>query len=304
MKSIKPLFSITISTKNRSNDLIFTLHSIRHLLSRNDVECIVYDDGSTDMTSKIVEKNFPEVILLRNEISKGYIYCRNYMLNTTKAKFAISLDDDANFLSENPLEELADYFKQNEQCGLVAFRVFWGLRSPSNLDSNEQTQRVKAYVGCGHAWRLSAWKTIPNYPEWFVFYGEEQFASYHLFKNNWQINYLPSVFVHHRISVKSRKNDKDYQSRTRMSLRSGWFLFFLFLPLSEIAKKISYSLWWQFKNKILKGDWKATKGIFQALLDVVVNLPIIISNRNKFTKQDYQKYSNLVDAKIYWKPKK
>lgn len=300
MEQIK--FSLLISTKNRINDLVFTLKSLQTIAERDDVECVVFDDGSTDGTSEIIKRDFPKITLLRNEISKGYIYCRNYMLNQTKAEFAISLDDDAHFLSKNPLEEIENYFNQNATCGLIAFRIFWGLQNPNVTNSEEQIQQVKAYVGCGHAWRMSAWKSIPNYPEWFVFYGEEQFASYQLFKNNWQIIYLPSVLVHHRVNVKDRKKDNDYQTRTRMSLRSGWFLFFLFLPLSEIVKKFSYSLWWQFKGKVFKGDRKATKGIFHAIIDLIVKAPKLISNRDKLTKEEYIKYNNLEDAKIYWKP--
>jgi hypothetical protein len=38
-------------------------------------------------------------------------------------------------------------------------------------------ENVKSFVGCGHAWRMKAWHEIPNYPEWFEFYGEENYAS-------------------------------------------------------------------------------------------------------------------------------
>jgi hypothetical protein len=41
---------------------------------------------------------------------------------------------------------------------------------------------LQSFVGCGHVWRMDAWRTIENYPEWFYFYGEEDFASYLLFK--------------------------------------------------------------------------------------------------------------------------
>ena len=295
-------FSILISTKNRLQDLIFTLNKIDYLVNRTDVKFVIFDDGSTDGTFNYIKENFPKIEVFRNEISKGYIYCRNYMLNTTKATYAISLDDDAHFLSENPIEEIENHFKKNEHCGLIAFRIFWDLQPPSTTYSAEEVQQVKGFVGCGHAWRMAAWKTIPNYPEWFVFYGEEQFASYQMFKKKWDIHYLPSVVIHHRVSVKSRKKDKDYSTRIRMSLRSGWFLFFLFLPLSEIVKKFSYSIWWQFKSKIIKGDWKATKGIFYAILDLILKVPLLIKHRNTLTKNEYQKYNYLQEPKIYWKP--
>lgn len=297
-----PTFLIAISTKNRVADLLQTLTAIEDLLQDKSVRCVVYDDGSTDGTSAMVAQNFPQVTLLRNEKSKGYIYCRNYMLNNASSAYTISLDDDAHFLSANPLEKIEKHFTDNSACGVVAFRIFWGLEEPSHTHSDENPQQVSAFVGCGHAWRMSAWKDLPDYPEWFVFYGEEQFASFELFRKNWQVCYLPSVLVHHRANIKKRKNDPDYQRRTRMSLRSGWFLFFLFLPLSEIVKKFTYSLVWQIRSKILKGDWRATRGIIQALSDLILKTPKISAHRNALSKQQYQAYQQLEDTKIYWKP--
>ena len=40
-------FAILITTKNRLEDLIFTLDRINGLLLRHDLECIICDDGST-----------------------------------------------------------------------------------------------------------------------------------------------------------------------------------------------------------------------------------------------------------------
>jgi glycosyltransferase involved in cell wall biosynthesis len=122
-------FSILISTKNRCGDLLLTLGKIKHLLSQN-VACVVFDDGSTDDTSEKVKSDFPEVTLLQNQTSKGYIYCRNKMLNQTDADFAISLDDDAHFLTQNPIEIISDYFQANPNCGLIAARIFWGKQTP------------------------------------------------------------------------------------------------------------------------------------------------------------------------------
>ena len=113
-----------ITTKNRKKDLSFTLSKINYLINKS-VECVVFDDGSIDGTFEYVNENFPTIQLHRNEISKGYIFCRNKMLNETKADFAISLDDDAHFLTENPLETIRKHFEQNTNCGLIALRIFW-----------------------------------------------------------------------------------------------------------------------------------------------------------------------------------
>ena len=301
---IHPTFSILITTKNRLTDLAFTLGKIKCLLKEDGVKCVVFDDGSTDGTYDYVKENFPEVKLQRNAVSKGYIFCRNKMLNETKADYAISLDDDAHFLTENPLGTIRKHFEENAHCGLLALRIFWGLEEPKTTVSNEKSHPVQGFVGCAHVWRMKAWRDIPDYPEWFVFYGEENFASYQLSKKNWEIHYLPEVLVNHRVDVKSRRNNDDYALRLRRSLRSGWYLFFLFYPCREIPRKMVYSLWIQFKLKVFKGDFKALLAIILAMLDLVWNMPKIIKNSNRLTEIEYNAYNQLPETKIYWKSEK
>jgi len=297
---IEATFSILITTKNRLTDLAFTLGKIKDILKDNTVECVVFDDGSTDGTYVYVKENFPEVKLIRNPVSKGYIFCRNKMLNETKATYAISLDDDAHFVIQNPLESIKEHFEENSQSGLVALRIFWGLDEPIKVESNEKPHRVQGFVGCAHVWRMSAWRSIPNYPVWFVFYGEENFASFQLFKKNWEVHYLPEVLVHHRVDVKTRKNNADYTIRLRRSLRSGWYLFFLFYPLKTIPRKMAYSLWMQFNLKVFKGDFKALQAIILALLDLIWNIPRIIKNSNRLNQKEFKDYEKLEGTKIYW----
>ena len=291
-------FSILITTKNRKTDLVFTLDKIKDLFQNDAVECVVFDDGSTDGTFECVKEHFPEIQLLRNPISKGYMYCRNKMLQETKADFAISLDDDAHFVTQNPLESIRNYFENNEKCGLIALRVFWGLQEPNITVSSEEPEQVQSFVGCAHVWRMATWRAIPSYPEWFVFYGEENFASYQLFKKNWQVHYLPEVLVNHRVDVKSRRNNADFIIRLRRSLRSSWYLMCLFYPITSIPKKFIYSLWMQFK-KVIKGDFKVLKAIVMALLDLVWNTPKILKNRNRLTPKEYEQYYQLPETKIY-----
>lgn len=294
--------SILITTKNRLEDLVYTLNKIQHLIDKTDVECVVFDDGSSDETTQFIAVNYPKIILYTNKISKGYLYCRNKMLNETRSDFAISLDDDAHFVTEQPLELIANYFDKNPKVGLLGFRVFWSKQNPSSMFSSDLSIRMKSFVGCAHVWRMTAWRGIPNYPKWFVFYGEEDFASYQLFKKNWEIHYLPEVLVHHRVDLKARKNNTDYSFRLRRSLCSGWNLYFLFLPPSLIPKKMVYSIWIQLQLKVFKGDWKALKALLLALMDLFLVLPKIISNRNRLTRAEYEAYQKLPETRLYWKP--
>lgn len=302
MESISTTFSILITTKNRINDLKFTLVKIQYLLHRNDVKCIVCDDGSTDATASFLKENYPQIHLIQNVRSKGLIYSRNRLLNMVTSEYAISIDDDLHFITQNPLEIINNFFTKNDNVGVVGFRIHWSISSPINTLSSEQSMQMQSYAGGAHAFRMSAWREILNYPSWFVFYGEEDFASYQLFKKNWEIHYLPEVLVHHRVDLKARKNNTDYSLRLRRSMRSGWYLYFLFLPLSLIPKKMTYSIWMQLQLKVFKGDWKALKALLLALMDLLFALPKIINHRNRLTHAEYEAYQKLPETRLYWKP--
>ena len=295
-------FSIQISTKNRIADLTLTLDKISVLLVQSELECVVFDDGSSDGTYEFVTNNYPEIILHRNIDSKGYLFCRNKMLNETRAAYTISLDDDAHFLSDDPLQKIESHFNSHPKCGLIAFRIFWGLEPPDSQASHEITERVKGFVGCGHAWRMDSWRQIPNYPEWFEFYGEETFASLCLFKDDIEVHYLPSVLIHHRVDLKKRRMAPGFSARYRNSLKADYFLYFLFYPMHVVPGKIAYSVWKQLTTKILRGSPALFFPLSGAVLKIFGNTPNLIKHRMGFTPQQYKGFQELKDTKIYWKP--
>lgn len=300
---VKKKFSIIITTKDRLKELKITLKKCSSLLSRNDVEFIICDDGSNDGTYEFLIQNYPSIQLLKNKKSKGLIFSRNLLISKSKAEYIISIDDDLNFLSESPLEFVAQFFEQNSNCAVISFAVFWGINVPTITGNNfESGYRTKSYLGGAHAMRRKSWNAIPNYPYWFVFYGEEDFASYHFFKSGWEIHYLPQIIAHHRVNIKDRKQNKDYLQRSRRSLRSGWYLFFIFIPLKYIPKKLFYSIYIQIKFKMLRGDWKLAIALMFAFFDIFFNFNRIIKSANRLSIKEYNAFKELNDTKLYWFP--
>jgi len=297
-------FTILITTKDRLQDLQFTLQKIDYLLQRDDVSCIICDDGSTDNTSAYLSENHSDIHLIRNEKSKGLIYSRNKLLALTQSEFAISIDDDLHFITENPLAVIEDHFRKHPECALVGFRIFWSTGLPDSTDTDEIPHPMKSFAGGAHCWRMSAWNKIPDYPSWFIFHGEEDFAAYEMFKKKLEIHYLPAVLVHHRVDIKARKKNADYTIRLRRSLHSAWCLYFLFFPLVEIPKLMAYSVWMQFRLKVFKGDFRAFKAITGALFDVMLSFPKVLRYSNRLTSNEYAEFQKLPNIKLYWKPEK
>lgn len=299
---IKADFSILITTKNRKEDLAFTLRKCQYLLERKEVTFIICDDASTDGTSAFIQENYPEIQLIRNEKSEGLIYSRNRLMDLVTSEFVISIDDDLHFITQNPLEIIRKSFNENPKAALFSFRIFWDLKEPSSTNTIDVSHRIKSFAGGANVWRMSAWRTIPDYPAWFIFYGEEDFASYQLFKKDWEVHYLPEILVNHRVNLKERKKDADYTTRLRRSFRAGWYLYFLFYPIVLIPRKLAYSIWTQLKLKVFKGDFKALKAILLAMFDLLFSIPKIIKNANRLSMEEYRTYQKLEETKLYWKP--
>lgn len=296
-------FTIVIPTKNRLEDLKITLEKLKFLFERGDIHFLICDDGSTDGTFEYITTYFPKIEIFSNKFSRGIHYTRNRLMERVKSPYVINVDDDVHFITQNPIEIIEEYFDLNPKCAILGFRIFWNELPPESIETNDIPHKMKSFCAGGSVWRMSAWNAIPNYPEWFVFYGEEDFASYQLFKKKWEIHYFPDVLVNHRVDLKKRKKSADYSLRLQRSLRSGWYLYFLFYPIAVIPRKLFYTLWIQLKLKVFKGDFKALKAILLAMLDVLFAIPKIIKNANRLSMKEYEEYQKLGETKLYWHPK-
>ncbi len=295
-------FTIIITTKDRLEELKITLEKIAVLLDRPDTDCIICDDASADGTFDYLHENHPEIMLLRNQHSKGLIFNRNKMMQLANSQFVVSLDDDLHFITADPFEKIDAFFGAHPKAAVAGFRIYWNTSEPDSTFTAEVAHRVSSFAGGAHVWRKSAWDAFPGYPSWFVFYGEEDFASFHLFKKEREIWYFPDILTHHRVNVSERKKEDDYTVRLRRSLRAAWYLFFLFYPLRKIPRIFAYSIWMQLKLKVFKGDFKALSALIMSLSDLFINFPKILRQSNRLSPAEFKSYNRLPKAVIYWKP--
>lgn len=294
-------FAIVITTKNRSEDLRITLENLREYWENPTVECVVINDGSTDNTKEVLEE-FDKIKVLHNEVSKGYLFSRNRLFEETTAPYIIFLDDDAHIISPQPLELIEKTF-EDPNCGVLAFRIYWG-KDPIQFEwLNEENKKVKGFVGCGHVWKRSAWNSIPNYPEWFEFYGEEVFASNHLLQKKIHVVYVPNLMVQHRVDMNARRSHNDFMRRQRRSLAAGWYLYLIFYPKKMWPRLFGVSVKNQLK-KAIKGDFRPIQSTYLAAKDVISNFGNLKKARRPFNESDLQLHKQCNPEQIYWYPKR
>ena len=95
--------SIIIPTYNRSDLIRYTLDSLNKRYHKTtDLEIIVIDDGSSDNTEELIDRDYPEVKFLKNT-GKGASAARNMGLAAATGKYILYLDSD-DLVGENYFE--------------------------------------------------------------------------------------------------------------------------------------------------------------------------------------------------------
>jgi GT2 family glycosyltransferase len=112
-----PDISIIIVNRNRSDLLVNCLNSIYDAPCRHSFEIIVVDNASIDDSACLVEQNFKNVKLIRNDSNFGFSAANNQGIKNAKGKFILFLNSDTIVL-KNAIDALADFLEQTPDAGL------------------------------------------------------------------------------------------------------------------------------------------------------------------------------------------
>lgn len=106
-----PFFSVVIPTFNRAQTIRRAIDSVLNQ-SFKDFELIVVDDGSTDLTSEILESY--ENLKVIKQKNKGVSAARNTGIRAAKGQWIALLDSDDEWLNDK-LAKQFDYINQNSE---------------------------------------------------------------------------------------------------------------------------------------------------------------------------------------------
>lgn len=165
--------TVIISTRNRREDLCRTLRSV--IAQTAHPEIILIDDGSTDGTSDVVRREFPQVALHRSEQSKGYIVQRNRAAELANGEILFSIDDDAEFSTPHVVAQTLAEF-DHPKVGAVAI-PFMDMNRREVVrgaapDRNE-IYVTDAFVGTAYAIRRDLFLRLGAFRE-VLFHQEEE----------------------------------------------------------------------------------------------------------------------------------
>jgi GT2 family glycosyltransferase len=86
------------------------------------VQVIVVDNGSADGSPRMIEQDFPDVVLIRSEANLGFGGANNLGFQSALGRYIVLLNSDA-FLGEESLERSVAHMDANPRAGLGGARL-------------------------------------------------------------------------------------------------------------------------------------------------------------------------------------
>lgn len=292
-----PLISIIIVTWNAKELLKNCLISLYNQTYKN-FEIIVVDNASKDNTVQMIEREFPEVKLVRLNENKGFTGGNIEGLKKTKGEFIALLNNDAE-ASPQWLEALIKPMFEDEKVGICTSKVI--IKGTNILDSagsglttafsgfkigmgekadlyNEKRYVLGGYA-CACLYRKKMLDEIGFFDEDFVFNHEDTDLDFRAFLSGWKCVYVPDAIVEHRVSA-----TLGYMSAKSVYYfsRNSEFVWIKNVPIKFMFKYFHHRILYEIASfgyfGIIHRQWKA---FLRGKWDAIKFLPKMVKKREK-----------------------
>lgn len=303
----KNLVSAIVVTRNRKQDLIECIGSLRHS-DYNQVEVIVVDNGSSTPVSAWLKRKFPNIKVVRSNKNLGAAGGRNLGMEFAKGDIFLFMDDDS-LADRAMIGELVKILNSRKDAGIVQPKIYdmekRNVLQGLGCDVNLFTGRVSAVgireedkgqydnlkelqsVGCIWMLRRQVIEKIGGYDEEYFIPWEDTDFSFRARKVGFRILFEPKALAWHRGQKSTfvnsiidflgiRSKDRAFRvSRNkiifmRKHARVINFLIFLFIFLPLYTFVHSLIILVSLRTDLL---WEYWRGLMSGLLFAILYTP-------------------------------
>jgi len=117
-----PDISIIIVSYNVKTFLQHCIHSVQKASNGLNTELFVVDNNSIDGTGEMVQREFPDVHFIGNDINLGFGKANNQALKLSTGKYVLFLNPDT-LIEENTLRVLLEFMENNATVGIAGPKI-------------------------------------------------------------------------------------------------------------------------------------------------------------------------------------
>lgn len=231
--------SASIVTYNSMSEIRSVLDSLVNSSIKENLDIYVIDNNSTDQTTMIVEKEYPNVHLVKMDKNIGFGTGHNQVISKVESKYHLIVNPDINF-DNNILENLEEYMDENIDVAIVSPKILnndgteqylpklnpkiryflggrfekyggifakWRAEYTSRNETFLEPTDIEFCTGCFMFTRTSKLKQIGGFDErYFLHFEDADLAR--MMKQKGRIVFHPNFTIHHlwkRDNVKSMR---------------------------------------------------------------------------------------------------
>lgn len=253
-------------------------------------EVVVIDNGSIDGSVELLEKKYPEIHLVKEDINHGFAGGVNIgiKLAVEQGADAVALLNNDAVADESWVEKLVDSLNEQPDVGIVTSRLTqmdkkhldstgdfyttWGMPFPRGRNQKAEGAFLKReYIfgasGGASLYRTKMFEDIGVFDETFFAYLEDVDISFRAQLAGWKISYEPSAVAYHHISATSSRMGSFSRYHTVKNFHLLYlknmpgYLFWKYLPLF-----ILHSVRLGISSTVRGGLLAYLRGWFKALI--------------------------------------
>lgn len=307
---------VVIPNWNGAEMLGEAIESIQNQNQKNTI--IVVDNASVDGSVELIESRFTDVVLIKNDVNKGFAGGVN-----TGIRYALDHDAEAVALFNNDavaerdwLKKLCETLATSPDTGIATCKLMrddkerfdstgdfysvWGIPFPRGRNQEDTGQYDKAEQVFGASGGASLYRTkmlreIGLFDERFFAYYEDVDISFRAQLAGWKVKYTPEAIAYHHVGATSSRLG-DF---TRYhSIKNFLLLYTKNMPAKLYWKYLPYFLY-QFTRTTARSLTDGKPHVWlKSVFKFLACLPSVLHDRH--TIQKHRKISvNDVDELLY-----
>jgi len=156
------MLSIIVVSYNTEAILKNALDRVYQQTGLDDFEVIVVDNASSDDSCNMVEREFPQVKLIRHHSNDGFAAGNNIGIQEAKGDYILLLDSDA-YVFDDTLQLTVEYMETNPAVGIMGAQLVCEDGSPQPSARSFPTPWQKFRVMTGLDARNPSYETYYDY---------------------------------------------------------------------------------------------------------------------------------------------
>lgn len=278
-----------------------------------DFPVVVVDNGSTDGSAGLVEREFPSVTLIRFPENRGFSAAVNAGIRAARTPFVILLNNDTtvekHFVSflTNAVKEDGKYFSAGakmvsmddpdviDDAGDYYCALGWAFARGKGKRRTRYDRRCNVFAACGGAavYRTDVLKELGLFDEAHFAYLEDIDIGYRARLHGYLNRYEPKAVVRHAGSASSGSRYNEF--KIRLSSRNSVYLIGKNMPPLQIALNLPFL----FAGFFIKYLFFVKKGFGRLYVrGLCKGLKLSLSEKGRARKISYRKGTFTIYVRI------